>query len=947
MRDPNAGTGDGRPDSSLVRGEIHRLLERARATIMSAPDAAQAAAEEARTRAQAAREHWLQVKSLIMLAEACRAAGAVSRAAECALEGLGLALAFHDVESEQAALELLREQGSGARGISDSSEQPPGPAGGGRYAAGGTETGDNAILDAYALLGYSVAGEQYRALMPIATERRPLLERALEFTTSRASADSLHEGDHLLSIGALCREQGDNERSIEYPSRALNEFERSGDRSGLAACYGNIGESYLRRGRYERALQVFDTVLAAEAGGVAPEPVLTALGFAAEACLRTGDFARGRDSCDRGLALARETRNQVEQSRALVRKAELLTVTGELSEAAGLLREALPLTISSGLPYLEACAQRVAARLLAAREQPEPARACFEAAAATLAKLDRRPELARTLSDSGRYLWSAQAQAPSASREQLGRAVELFRAMEAGSESLEIERYLVQHDTHQDRRLLVLKSLSSLVTQLLPVDDFVRRSLDLLRDALKCPHGTFYLSMNQQFLGDSPEDWESEVSPLGSQQVKPHVNRDEVRAACEKGEALVSPSLVCVPLRVAGRSIGSVCLQGCADPGLPMDNSFRETLGSLLAMGLANGLESEAGPAGGAASTARHRTTPRYPGIVGTGRAMQEVYELVERVAPTSANVLIRGESGTGKELVARVIHQRSLRAGRPFLAMNCAAIPEALLESELFGIEKGVASGVAARVGKFELANGGTLFLDEIGDVGPPLQAKLLRVLQSRTFERVGGRGTIDVDVRVIAATNRDLEQGMADGKFRQDLYYRLNVMTIVLPPLRKRREDLPLLVSHFLQKYNQEFGRQTGGVASDVMALFQCHPWPGNVRELENLIERAVILCSTETIRIADLPVTFQDFARENPEPLPAESRVEPASAGSPRELWQLRKRARDQATVELELKLVSGAIERSRGNVAKAARELGVSRAQLYRLMDRHGLRKKQPA
>ena len=917
--------------------EIRRLLARAVALLGTNPVEALAVAEEARTKAQAGQEHWLLAESLNMLARAHQSAGDAGRADGRALESLGLTLALHDVEGEQKALSLLerKQESKGAR-----------------------EQGSKGIRDvllAYAGVGEEIDEAKYRQVMPAACERRPLLGRSLEFLESLASADSLHDGDYLLSIGSLCREQGNSERAIEYSSRALNEYERAGDRSGLAVCHTNIGEVYLRRGRYERALQVFDMVLADEADRVAPKPLLPALGFTAEVCLHTGDLARARNCCDQGLALARSTGNRVEQAQALLRKAELLMVTEELPEAGEALHAALGIILQAGVPYLEACAQRLIARLLARENRPEPAGACFAAATETLTRLDRRPELARTLSDSGRYRLELGGRREGI--EQLQRAVELFRNMEALNEALGIERYLVQQDSQQDRRLLILRSLSSLVTQLLPAEDFVRRSLDLLRDTLRCAHGTVYLAANQQFQGDSPDDWGPGVS---GDVVRAALRYEECRTA--EGEA---QSIVCLPLKLSGRSIGAACLQ-CGENSdqvtkwpsgpvktldhsttRPLDHSsFRETLSSLLAMGLANGLETGVASSGRESSPHRRHGAPRFPGIVGSGRAMQEVYDLIDRVAPTPASVLIRGESGTGKELLARAIHQRSPRAARPFVAINCAAIPEALLESELFGVEKGVATGVAARVGKFELAHGGTLFLDEIGDMSLPLQAKLLRVLQSRAFERVGGRATVEVDVRIVAATNRDLEKAMAEGKFRQDLYYRLNVMTIVLPPLRNRTEDLPALVSHFLAMYNQEFARQTAGVAPEVMALFRRYPWPGNIRELGNLIERAVILCPTETIRVTDLPVAFQNFARDNPEPLPTETRVDTAP-DTPRELWQSRKRAKDQATTELERKLVSGAVERNKGNVARAARELGVSRAQLYRLMDRHGLRDKPEA
>jgi DNA-binding NtrC family response regulator len=241
------------------------------------------------------------------------------------------------------------------------------------------------------------------------------------------------------------------------------------------------------------------------------------------------------------------------------------------------------------------------------------------------------------------------------------------------------------------------------------------------------------------------------------------------------------------------------------------------------------------------------------PGMIGKGEWIKQVCALALRVARSRANVLIRGESGTGKELVARGIHANSNRCHAPFIAVACAALAPDLLESELFGHEKGSFTGaVAQRHGRFELADGGTLFLDEIGDIDPSLQLKLLRVLQEREFERVGGTKTISVDVRLIAATNSDLEAAVRAGNFREDLYYRLQVVQITLPPLRERQEDVPVLVEHFLQKYNAENGRSIKIVPKDVMRRLQQYPWPGNVRELENAIERAVVLGDPEETRL-----------------------------------------------------------------------------------------------
>jgi transcriptional regulator with PAS, ATPase and Fis domain len=231
--------------------------------------------------------------------------------------------------------------------------------------------------------------------------------------------------------------------------------------------------------------------------------------------------------------------------------------------------------------------------------------------------------------------------------------------------------------------------------------------------------------------------------------------------------------------------------------------------------------------------------------MVGGCSKMQEIYRIVERAAESRATVLIRGESGTGKELVARELHQRSPRRNKTFVAVSCAALPETLLESELFGHEKNAFTGAAtAKPGRFEMANQGTLFLDEIGDIPPAIQIKLLRVLQEWEFERIGGTKTIKVDVRLIAATNKDLEKAVAEEKFRQDLYYRLNIISITLPPLRERLEDIIALVEHFLEKYNAQNGRKIAKVHPDTWKYLKAYSWPGNVRELENVIERAIVL-------------------------------------------------------------------------------------------------------
>ncbi len=256
-------------------------------------------------------------------------------------------------------------------------------------------------------------------------------------------------------------------------------------------------------------------------------------------------------------------------------------------------------------------------------------------------------------------------------------------------------------------------------------------------------------------------------------------------------------------------------------------------------------------------------TRYNFGNIVGKSKRMQEIFELIKKMAPSSATVLIEGESGTGKELVAKSIHFNSPRKDKPFIAVNCSALSENLLESELFGHEKGAFTGaIAMKKGRFELADGGTLFLDEIGELSQNLQVKLLRVLQERAFERVGGTKPVPVNIRIIAATNKNLKQETEQGRFREDLYYRLNVLYLVLPPLRERVEDIRLLVDHMIEKYASERrpGLQVTGVDQEVDRLLYSYSWPGNVRELENAIERAMVLCPGNIIRVSDLPKEFK---------------------------------------------------------------------------------------
>ena len=379
-------------------------------------------------------------------------------------------------------------------------------------------------------------------------------------------------------------------------------------------------------------------------------------------------------------------------------------------------------------------------------------------------------------------------------------------------------------------------------------------------------------------------------------------------------------SLLCVPLTVFQRMIGCVYLDSTNAA-----NRFNEdhlqlmaAIAGISAVALDNArrlqwLEQE---------NQRLTTEVRQEqSLVGEGLRIKEVLQFVARVAPTESTVLIEGESGTGKELAARALHRNSPRASKPFMAINCAAIPESLLESDLFGHERGAFTGAALlKKGRLEVADGGVVFLDEIGELAPALQVKLLRVLQEREFERVGGTHSIKIDVRLIAATNRDLNEAVRTGEFRQDLYYRLAVMRLTMPPLRDRREDIPMLTRHFVQKYAKRSKVKPKPVSREAMAALVNYEWPGNVRELENAIERALVMGSSDAVLPEDLP----------------ESLLEQES---PAEMHEGKYHA---SVKELKKQLIVDAVAQTRGNYVEAAGILGVHPNYLHRLIRNLGLK-----
>jgi Nif-specific regulatory protein len=409
------------------------------------------------------------------------------------------------------------------------------------------------------------------------------------------------------------------------------------------------------------------------------------------------------------------------------------------------------------------------------------------------------------------------------------------------------------------------------------------------------------------------------------------------RASIRSKEDLAGLAFYCFPLLAGGSVIGTLSAErrlpaAQQDAWMQWDKSLLEQVASIIADSaklreriqeeqfrlrqelLKDDADQKTIP------LSSSRTTRSGSSMIGTSTSMQKVYELIAQVASSNATVLITGESGTGKELVAQEIHRLSRRADKPYITINCAALPESVIESELFGHEKGAFTGaVAQRKGRFELAHRGTLFLDEIGELSPQVQVKLLRVLQEREIERVGGDHPIKVDVRLIAATNRKLEQEVQAGRFREDLYYRLNVFPIHVPPLRERKSDIVLLADYFVEKYAEKNGKLIKRISSPALDLLTSYHWPGNVRELENCIERAVILSTDMVIHSYHLPPSLQSAQSTNTEPTTT----------------------LEAALSRLEKELIVEALKITNGNMAAAARRLGITERQMGLRVHHYGI------
>jgi Nif-specific regulatory protein len=419
------------------------------------------------------------------------------------------------------------------------------------------------------------------------------------------------------------------------------------------------------------------------------------------------------------------------------------------------------------------------------------------------------------------------------------------------------------------------------------------------------------------------------VVKTGQPAVVPHISEEPLfldRTGARKGMQKRDISFICVPIKIENEVIGALSADRLFAEGVSFEEDVR--LLSIIASMIAQAVrlrqsileEKVMLLAENERLQSQLKERFRPSNIVGNSKGLQVVYDLIGQVSKSDTTVLIRGESGTGKELVAHAIHYNSNRASKPFIKVNCGALPESVVESELFGHEKGAFTGaIAMRKGRFELAHGGTIFLDEIGDLSPTTQIKFLRVLQEREFERVGGTATIKTDVRIITATNRNLEQLISENKFRQDLYYRLNVFPIHVPPLRERKTDIPLLADYFVEKYSKANHKAIRRISTPAIDMLMSYHWPGNVRELENCLERAVLLSSNGVIHGHHLPPTLQT--------------AEASGTTHPGTL--------DGTLDNIERDLLVDALKAARGNKAKAARSLGISERIMGLRVSKYGI------
>jgi len=718
--------------------------------------------------------------------------------------------------------------------------------------------------------------------------------------------DDFSRAINCCNLGWAFLQQGKWEEAEENLFRTVAIAEQRGYELMRWNAFVMLGELFRNRDRLERAAEMFSMVIeAGRQSGLPADLLWDSLANFGETKFRQHNFAAASQAYTEAISLCERLNDRLGKSQLLWRMAELEFAQGQLNRCQGLCDKALQLARELDTRKDEAEALRVLGLMEAEKGMNAAAQSYFKQALELLADLPESYAAARVRLQYGKFLLE-QGEREEGERE-LRSAARTFRRLGVIAESDEVNRLLFGLELDKDREGAMLSAVANLATLGLEPEKFISHSLLIIRKALGCDGAAL-------LIGHTPVVSEGRIS------------LNKVNSVVNAGSLpLVNEQAVCLPVKAGGELLGLIYLERRESKFADFHQPVLETTALIMAPAVQR-----------LRSYRVDLPTPTveisalsFSGVIGKSAAMRRNLEIVVRCADSVVPVLIRGESGTGKELIARAIHNSGSRRDKPFVPINCAAIPETLLEAEFFGVEKGAATGVLPRKGKFEIADGGTVFLDEIGDMSPALQAKLLRVLQEKEFERVGGTKPVKVDIRVVAATNQNIERLIEQGRFRQDLYYRLNGVEICLPPLRERKEDIPELVRYFFAQINQETNRQVRNVSREVMDCLLASNWEGNIRQLQHVIQRAVVLCRGDELRLEDLPIELQELARGNKE-------TEGHSLRATRIL------AEEKAGADIEQAALIQYLEQADGNVTKAAELAGYSRAQFYRLLKKHNIK-----
>jgi Nif-specific regulatory protein len=678
------------------------------------------------------------------------------------------------------------------------------------------------------------------------------------------SADQIGLAISNNNIGLIYLRKGELSSAGEFFNRSLVQFRTSRRRSGLALVYYNLGNLYMNREDFNHASWYLEKSLKIREKLREEEGIADCLAMLGEISMQQSDSDQAKTYFTKALSLHQKKGNKASVAGVRLDLAEWCIHTGDVKQAETYLEQVREFLDHNGIRLIQARYLRTYAQLKKTIEAYRDSLLLLSESSKIFREIQTRLELGRTYLETG--LIKAELGRYKEAKAFLTESLNIYEKAKVYSKKKEVESLLERMKDLkilENERIATFYQLSDLLNNIWDPDELLTRALKLTIELLNAERGAiiFYSDKDKSFEVKVTQGIEQETSDDAiaiSRQVLKDVVKSNSPLIVEdarkdprfaKRQSVIMHnilSILCVPLKTKNRLIGTVYLDHRGLPAIfsSEDVDFLNAFANLIAIAIEKSeLYLKANEEIFQLKETLHQTFD-YPGIVGKSPKMNEVFNIVEKVAYSKASVMILGENGTGKELIANLIHARSPRKDKPFIKVNCAALVESLLESELFGIEEKTATGVGFRKGKFELADGGTIFLDEIGDMSLTVQAKVLRVMQEREFERVGGHKTISVDIRVISATNMDLEKKMEERLFRKDLYFRLNPIVINVPPLRDRKADIPLLIEYYLGKLSREYKKPPVIISQRILDFLTTYNWPGNVRELQQKLESAMLL-------------------------------------------------------------------------------------------------------